>query len=161
MRFRCILQSVKFVVICHTKKISYLLPKKDKIPFSSCSNIAYEFACPGCKSSYIGKTESNLATRFSKHSDQHKSSISRHLSECEHANYILNLNHIFEINDSDTDKPNTVSSRLTLKFFTFSNTGILTSFSLKLFILKPVLNNGLRASKEFVVSTSSLLFLCI
>ena len=49
--------------------------------------------------------------KLSEHSDPQKSSISKHLSECEHANYILNLTHIFDnlndTNDSDTDKPDT------------------------------------------------------
>ena len=58
--------------------------------------------------------------------------------------YILNLNHIFDNlnnkNDSDTNKPDTPLSfynliqRLTLKLFTFLNTRILTSYSLKLCI---------------------------
>ena len=108
---RNLIQPVKFVVIYDTKKISYFLPKKDKILNPLRSNIVYEFTCPGCNSSYVGKTERNLATRLSKHSDPQKSSISKHLSECEHANYILNLNHIFDnlndINDSDTNKPDT------------------------------------------------------
>ena len=91
------MQPVKFVVIYDTRKISYFLPKKDKIPNSSRSNIVYEVTCPGCNSSYIGKTERNLATRLSEHSDPQKSSISKHLSECEHANYILNLNHIMSL----------------------------------------------------------------
>ena len=102
------MQPVKFVVIYDTKKISYFLPKKDKIPNSSRSNIFYEFTCPGCNSSYVGKTERNLAIRLSEHSDPQKSSISKYLSECEHANYILNLNHIFDnLNDSDTNKLDT------------------------------------------------------
>ena len=74
------------------KLISYFLPKKDKIPNPSRSNIiVYEFTCPGCNSSYVGKTERNLATRLSEHSDPQKSSISKHLLECEHANYITSL----------------------------------------------------------------------
>ena len=143
---RNLIQPVKFVVIYDTKKISYFLPKKDKIPNPSRTNIVYEFTCPGCNSSYVGKTERNLATRLSEHSDPQKSSISKHLSEYEHANYILNLNHIFDnlndINDSDTNKPDTrylftISFKLTLKLFTLSNTRIPTSsYSLKLFILK-------------------------
>ena len=51
------------------------------------SNLVYEFTCPGCNSSYIGKTERNLATRLSEHSDPQKRSIAKHLSEYEHANY--------------------------------------------------------------------------
>ena len=72
---RNLIQLVKFV-ICDTKKISYFLPKKmTKFPNSLRSNIVYEFTCPGCNSSYIGKTERNLATRLSEHSDPQKSSI--------------------------------------------------------------------------------------
>ena len=56
-------QPVKFVAIYDTKKVSYFLPKKDKIPNSSRSNIVYEFTCPGCNS-YIGKIERNLAFRL-------------------------------------------------------------------------------------------------
>ena len=132
---RNLTQPVKFVVIYDTKKISYFLPKKDKIPNTLRSNLVYEFTCPGCNSSYIGKTERNLA----------KSSIAKHLSECEHANYILNLNHIFDnlngINDKDTNKPDTPLSRQNLIMINTQtlhtlNTPIPTfSYSLKLYIL--------------------------
>ena len=161
---RNLTQPVKFVVIYDTKKISYFLPKKDKIPNTSRSNLVYEFTCPGCNSSYIGKTERNLATRLSEHSDPQKSSIAKHLSECEHANYILNLNHIFDnlndINDKGTNKPDAPLSRHNL---IMANTQTLhtlkhTNSSLLLFLealyikyRNPVLNNGLRASKELVV----------
>ena len=140
------------------------MPKKDKIPSTSRSNLVYEFTCPGCNSSYIGKTERNLATRLSKHSDPQKSSIAKHLWECEHANYILNLNHIFDnlndINDKDTNKPDTPLSRHNL---IMANTQTLhtlkhTNSNLLLFLealyvkyRNPVLNNRLRASKELVV----------
>ena len=50
---RNLTQPAKFVVIYATTKVSYFLPKKDKIPNSSRSNIVYEFNCPGCNSSYI------------------------------------------------------------------------------------------------------------
>ena len=127
------------------RKVFYLLPKKDKIPNSSPSNIVHEFTSPGCNSSYIlGKTEGNLATRLWEHLDPLKTSIPKHLSECEHDNFILNLNHIFDnfndINDSDTDKPHTPLSfhnfiKINTKFFTLVNILTLTfCFSLKLYI---------------------------
>ena len=161
---RNLTQPVKFAVIYDTKKMSYFLSKKDKIPNTSRSNLVYEFTCPGCNSSYIGKTERNLATRLSEHSDPQKSSIAKHLWECEHTNYILSLNHIFynfnDINDKDTNKPDTPLSRHNLMM---ANTQTLhtlkrTNSNLLLFLealyIKyriPVLNNGLRASKELVV----------
>ena len=82
----------------------------------------------------------------------------------EHANYILNLNHIFDnpndINDSDTDKPDTPLSfhnliqanTQTLHTLKHPNSNLL-QFLEALYIKyrKLVLNNGLRASKELVV----------
>ena len=166
---RNLTQPVKFVVIYDTKKISYFLPKKDKIP--SRSNIVYEFICPGYNSSCISKTERNLATRLSEHSDPQKSSISKHLSECEHANYILNMNHIFhnlnDINDSDTEKLDTPLSfhnliqgnTQTLHTLKHTNPNLLLFLEV-LYIKygKPVLNIGLRASKELVVFSSLSLY---
>ena len=103
---RNLTQPVKFVVIYDTKKISYFLPKK-KTKFLTL-RVAISFTnllVLVATVSYVGKTER------SEHSDPQKSLISKHLSECEHANYILNLNHIFDnfndINDSDTNKPDT------------------------------------------------------
>ena len=57
-------EPVKFVVLNQTKKISYYLPKKDKVPDLQQSNLIYKFTCPGCNESYIGKTERNLNTRL-------------------------------------------------------------------------------------------------
>ena len=163
---RNLIQPVKLVVIYDTKKISYFLPKKDKIPNPSRSNIVYEFTCPGlsCNSSYVGKTERNLATRLSEHSDPQKSSISKQMSECEHANYILNLNYIFDnlndTNDSDKNKPDTPLSfhnliqanTQTLHTLKHTNSNLLLFLeALYIEYRKPVLNIGLKASKELLV----------
>ena len=144
--------------------LNYCLPKKDKISNSSRSNIVYEFNCPCCNSSYTGKTERNLANRLSKHSDPLKSSISKHLSECEYANFLLDLNHIFgnvnDINENDTDKPDMplsfhnliqINTKIlhTLKY-TISN-HLLFLEALYIKYGKPLLNNGLKASKELAV----------
>ena len=91
-----------------------------------------------------------------------KSSISKHLSECEHANYILN--HIFDnlndINDSDTNKPDTPLSfhnliqadTQTLHTLKHTNSNLpLFPEALYIKYRKPVLNIGLKASKELVL----------
>ena len=110
------------------------------------------------------KTERNLATRLTEHSDPQKSSTSKHLSECEHANYILNLNHIFDnlndINDSDTNKPDTPLSfhnliqakTQTLHTLEHTNSNLVLFLeALYIKYRKPVLNIGLKASKKLVV----------
>ena len=106
---------VKFIVIYQTKKVSYFLPKKDKIPDLSRCNLVYQFTCPGCSKAYIGKTERNLAARLSQHSDPLKSAISKHLTDCEHANFILDLNNLYDnLNNFDIHQPDTSFTYLDL-----------------------------------------------
>ena len=112
---RNLTRPVKFIVIYQTKKVSYFLSKKDKIPDLSRSNLVYQFTCPGCSKAYIGKTERNLATRLSEHSDPLKSAISKHLTDCEHANFILDLNNLYDnLSNSDIHQPDTSFTHLDL-----------------------------------------------
>ena len=108
---RNLTRPVEFIVTYQTKKVSYFLPKKDKIPDLSRSNLVYQFTWPGSSKAYIGKTERNLATRLSEHSDPLKSAISKHLTDCEHANFILDLNNLHDnLNNSDIHQPDTFYS---------------------------------------------------
>ena len=45
---RKLTKPVKFIVIYQTKKVSYFLSKKDKIPDLERNDLVYEFSCPGC-----------------------------------------------------------------------------------------------------------------
>ena len=47
---------VKFVLQYETTKSLYFTNTKDKISLLSESSVVYKFVCPGCNSSYIGKT---------------------------------------------------------------------------------------------------------
>ena len=74
-----------------------------------------EFTCPGCSKAYIGKTERNLATRLSEHSDPLKSAISKHLTDSKHANFILDLNNLYDnLNNSNIHQPDTSFTHLDL-----------------------------------------------
>ena len=54
-------------ITTHTKKVSYFLSKKDKIPDLERNDLVYEFSCPGCSATYKGKTVRNLRTRLTEH----------------------------------------------------------------------------------------------
>ena len=124
--------------------------------------MVYEFTCPGCKKSYIGKTERNLETRLSEHLDPLKSAISKHLNDCEYANYlVVDINNLYDnVNDCKLPETDTPYSHIDLLH---NNTKILhslkhTSPNLLLFLealsikfKKPELNNGRKASKELIV----------
>ena len=159
---RNLTEPVKFVVLYQTKKISYFLPKKDKVPDLQRSNLIYEFTCPGCNESYIGKTERNLNTRLKEHLDPAKSAISKHLTDCDNANYLININNLYDnVFDSDSqtgDSPHYSFTNIIqnntriLHSLKFSNSNLLLFLeALHIKFKKPELNSGLKASKELVV----------
>ena len=45
---RFLSKPVKFITIYDTKKLSYFVSNKDKLPPLSCSNVVFEVTCPGC-----------------------------------------------------------------------------------------------------------------
>ena len=148
-------EPVKFVVIYQTKKISYFLPKKDKIPTLSLSNLIYEFTCSGCYILYIGETEQNLSTRTAEHLDPQKSTVFKHLIDCDDANCLLNVNNLFgNKHDSGSSyscaelMPNNTKILQSLNH-TNSNLLFLEAMHIKFIYRKP--NSGLKASKELIV----------
>ena len=55
-------------------------------------HVVYKFGCPGCQSSYIGKTDRKKMTRTREHAVTAKeSAIYKHLRTCEHLSFIHNL----------------------------------------------------------------------
>ena len=130
--------------------MSYFLPKKDKIPDLLRNNLVYEFICPGCNMSYIGKTERNLATRLSEHLDPLKYAVSKHLIDCDDANYLLDMNNLFDnLNDSDSSYsyaelvPNNTKI---LQSLNHTNSNLLLFLeTLHIKFKKPELNSGLKA----------------
>ena len=95
---------VKIIVVYQTKKTSFFLPNKDKIPDSCKANVVYEFSCPRCGHSYIGKTERSLETRFSERANINSyktSAITQHLLNYPDALYLANLNAFPDLDSSE------------------------------------------------------------
>ena len=107
------------------KQLNYFTNTKDKISLLSQSLEVYEFVCPGCSSSYIGKTELTLWERAEEHAyknnnQKEQSAIYEQLLTCEHFHHIVDLfnvdNNSFNLNKFNicqirnntavTDKPN-------------------------------------------------------
>ena len=86
---------VEFVLKYETTKLSYFANTKDKISLLRQWSVVYKFACPGCSSSYIGKTECTLWERTEEHAyksnNQEQSAIYEHLLTWEHYNHIVDL----------------------------------------------------------------------
>ena len=98
---------IEFVLQYETTKLSFFTNTKDKISLLSQSSVVYKFVCPGCSSSYIGKTERTLWERTEEHAhksndQKEQSAIYEHLLTCEHYNHIVDLfnvdNNSFNLN---------------------------------------------------------------
>ena len=129
---RNLTKPVKFIVIYQTKKVSYFLSKKDKISDLERNDLVYEFSCPGCSVTYIGKTVRNLRTRLTEHAKLNTSAVSEPLTTCEHARHIADLHNLYDnVNDLNPDKPfsDINLSLITLKYCSHSNTQTLISCS--------------------------------
>ena len=155
---RNLTKPVKFIVIYQTKKVSYFLSKKDKIPDLERNDLVYEFSCPGCSATYIGKTVRNLRTRLTEHAQLNTSAVSEHLKTCEHARHITDLYNLYDnINDLNPDKPFSnyeliANNTKILQSLQHTNSNILLFLeALHIKFKRPALNSGLKASKELML----------
>ena len=107
---RCVAFPVNFIVIYDTKKFSYFLSNKDKIPNLSKSTVVYEVKCPGCSATYIKKTEMCLQSQLSEHINPAKSAIGQHFHNCQNVQYIVDLHFAFDKLYNPTDEYNNIST---------------------------------------------------
>ena len=99
--------NIKFIVCYKTTKMPFYKNTKDKTTLLSQSSLVYKFTCPGCSSSYVGKTDRTLFERTEEHAYPSKkkndqSAIFEHLSTCTHYDHIwdlfnLNINAVHKI----------------------------------------------------------------
>ena len=94
-------QKVNFVCRYSITKTSFFTNMKDKLNKLNKSNVVYQFSCPGCESSYVGKTEQTLVEITKEHVTRANSAIKGHLDNC------LNLEHLFSINNLILNDVNT------------------------------------------------------
>jgi hypothetical protein len=66
-----------------TTKLNLFTNAKDKVPKQNKSNVVYQFTCPKCNNSYIGKTDRTLLERVKEHAYKDKeSAVYKHLDCC-------------------------------------------------------------------------------
>ena len=76
-------KKVVFKVFLETTKLAFFTSNKDKTPFLSSSGVVYEYSCPGCAKSYVGKTTNTLFNRACQHGwTQKTSSVFKHFGTC-------------------------------------------------------------------------------
>ena len=91
------------MVIYDSKRISSFVSNKDKLPSLLRSDLVYEVSCPGRGKRDIGMTKRCLSVRLKEHATQlTTSAIGKHLSDCEHEQYLASLQNQFSL---QTDIP--------------------------------------------------------
>lgn len=142
-------QKIIFISSYSVTKLSFFTNTKDRLTDLSKSNVVYQFDCPGCNSSYIGKTERTLFERTYEHASRADSTVKLHIDNC------VGCEHIFSINNMFSNDVNTRDFRLNLvrsntKVINHSSNWNILLFKEALYIKEkvPVLNNGVKASRE-------------
>ena len=145
---------VRFIVLFDTCKVSTFTSEKDFIPKELRSFVVYEFRCPGCSKSYIGKTERPLLTRLQEHATNTSSEIFSHITTCDDFQYQKSL---FELPNCflDEDIPCSVPGLLLLNTIVIDKARHWNILLYKeAFAIKknqPSLNTGIKASKELQI----------
>ena len=150
---------VNFIVIYNTKKVSYFISNKDRIPDLSRSNLVYQITCPGSNHRYIGKTKLYLEKRLSEHSTDLDSVVANHFLNCQHVEYLANLNILYDnLNNRSPCKNSSVIKNLITDNFkilsssnSLTNNQLLTLEALYIKFNRSELNSGLKASKELTL----------
>ena len=143
----------KFILHWRTTQANCFQSCKDKTPNEYQSSVVYQFSCPSCKSSYIGKTDRCLFIRLKEHSTRDSSEINAHINSCEL------FQHIKTLMELTPDCSNTIDNNLTQLIF--DNCKIIDKSdhwsllmykeSLAIHKRKPELNHGTKASKELII----------
>ena len=150
--FDCFIEST-FRLGCSHHVDNCFFSCKDKTPDEYKSSVVYEFSCPGCRSSYIGKTDRCLYTRIKEHSTRENSEIYAHVNSCEHFQHIKSL---LELSPHLSNPICTNTTQLIFnncKVIDKSDHWSLLLFKESLAIRrrKPILNHGAKASKELII----------
>ena len=143
----------KFILLWKTTQVNCFLSCKDKTPSEYRNSVVYQFSCPGCKSSYIGKTDRCLITRLKEHNNRESSEINAHINSCEHFQHIKTL---MELTPDSTETINTNTTQLIFENCKIIDRSdhwslLLYKESLAIRRRKPELNNGAKASKELII----------
>ena len=146
-------KTVKFEVSFQSTKDAFFTSNKARIPKLSNSSVVYQYTCPGCAKSYVGKTENTLFNRTKQHGwSQKDSAVCKHFDECSAWKEVVDL---FQIDGDNVDKMQfqVNAVRDSTRIIASANNWLTLAFkeSLSIKHLKPELNKGLKSCKELAL----------
>ena len=147
-------KKIVFKIQFQTTKLSFFSSNKDKTPLLSDSSLIYQYSCPGCCASYIGKTESTLFNRTREHAwtDQ-KSAVNKHFNTCHAWKHIVGLFEIGSDEEINRREFQINAVRQSTKILKRSDNWLKLAYleSLAIKEHKPTLNNGIKSCKELAL----------
>ena len=107
----------KFILLWKTTQVNCFLSYNDKTPSEYRSSVVYQFSCPGCRSSYIGKTDRCLFTQLKEHNnrDHESSEINAHINSWRE--HFQHINTLTKLTPDSTQTINTNTTVFTLLIF--------------------------------------------
>lgn len=146
-------ERIRMKVTFSTNKVSFFTNMKDRTPFLMKSGVVYNFTCPGCNGSYIGKTDRNLHERCLEHATPNRNSaIQDHLKSCPDFEFISNqLRHgLGKLTKSEIRDYNLNCIENNVKIIDSASNWNILLLKEALYIKRkrPLLNHGLKASRE-------------
>ena len=146
-------KNIKFKLLNDVSRIEMFCSKKDVTPKLCRSNVVYRFTCPACGDSYVGKTERTLFERTREHGWSDKNSaVHQHILKCDNLCFMQNQL-CFDIPQLSPDERkahylNIVRNNTSIVDSSPNRNILLFKEALYIKRLKPVLNNGLKASRD-------------
>ena len=146
--------NVKFKVTHETKKVSFFVGTKDKVPLSQKHSIVYKITCPGCGEQYVGKTDCCVIIRMTQHGTKSDQPMYQHFLNCTHFQEMYHLLNICTSSDITTTN---ASSDFMVNSITqnYEIIGMNRNWSQLLFLEslmikrhRPVINDGLKFTRE-------------
>ena len=130
------------------------------MPISQCC-VIYEFRCPGCCDSYIGKTDRNFRTRVNEHGTyryEQTTAVYTHLMSCQSFQDMvrfLNIGYGDETNGINIPSHILEAARENTEILARNDDWVQLCFLETLFFkrMSPALNDGLKAMKAFKLFT--------
>ena len=147
-------KKVVFKVFLETTKLAFFTSNKDKTPFLSSSGVVYEYSCPGCAKSYVGKTNNTLFNRTSQHGwTQKDSSIFKHFGTCPEWQELVGFLQIGGDIEVDRKELQILTVRENTKVVASARNFLKLDFreSIEIKHRKPELNKGLKSCKDLAL----------
>ena len=147
-------KNVIFKVFLQTTKMAFYTSNKDRTSLLSSSCVIYEYSCPGCAHTYVGKTTNTLFNRTQQHGwSQKDSSVKKHFDNCVHWKELVAFLQIESDTSVDVKELQVQTVRDNIKVLASSQRPLNLDFreALEIKNRSPELNKGLKSCKDLAL----------